>query len=744
MKGSIFTVLQDFEKLIYKVLMWVILLPKTIVKITLDPKWAPGYITNELDESNPANHGQVQFDEYMSPIILLLVVALLPAVGFSLLPVFSTTLTSSAAEKQTTDRFIAFESQTEFISSSTALKYKHLWLVDQKQNDGEPKLLSSELHNDYSEKNYLAIVDNNTVKDKFLYTFNDPGEYLVTVQAHKYDPDREDLDSVEIYSASIAVSVPLDVAEPIVILDTNAKTESAPDTKTPVKFSERATQEGTLFLALALMIPPLLFAFVIQIRRRELDDIGENTLKESFYVQCYYFSPLSLAIWATYYAFYFYTADVYGYQDRSNSLVILLLPVLLAFLWFFRIEMQIIMTPQFDNPKTAEQALAESKSAEKKHETSSLRAFLIVIGCLLLLGGGALLIYNFSRLQDFLRLSAIRVYPVGAIGLIAGFGYTWYQRRVAEHKRITLRNFGWVTAGTLMLCITFIVIRYALNSPTNSSAPAETEVAVAPLSTATLIELPPVATSTPEPPTPEIIESPTETSSPLSPQNTDTSPSPEIQPTSTPQPTETATPAPPTFTLEPQRYFTEDFNGDLVNWHESLVSGDPDMVQRHSEPGKYAVDLLQVEEKLARYYLINDSFTYGDVKVEAVVINRGNNTNGVSLVCRYSDVGWYEFLISNGGTYSVYAVDRGGIVNKGYNQIDLSTSRLISSGPGAVNRYALSCKGQELSLFINDQLVNTITEVKFQFQDGKVGLGVSSPEKLPVKIEFDSFTVSAP
>ena len=124
--------------------------------------------------------------------------------------------------------------------------------------------------------------------------------------------------------------------------------------------------------------------------------------------------------------------------------------------------------------------------------------------------------------------------------------------------------------------------------------------------------------------------------------------------------------------------------------------------------------------------------------------NAPNNTNGVSLVCRYSDVGWYEFLISNNGTYSVYAVDRAGIVNSGYNQIDLSTSRLISSGPGAVNKYAITCKGQELSLFINDQLVDTITDVKFQFQDGKVGLGVSSPEKLPVKIEFDSFTVSAP
>ena len=740
MKGSIFTVLQDFEKLIYKVLMWIILLPKTIVQITLDPKWAPGYITDELDESNPANHGQVQFDEYMSPVILLLVVALLPALGFSLLPAFGTTLISSAGEKQTTDRFISFGSQTEFISSSTGLKYKHFWIVEQKQNDGGYKLLYDELHSDYSEKNYIEIVDNNTVKDKFLYTFNDPGEYLVTVLAYKYDPDRgEDLDSVERYSASIAVSVPLDVAESVVILDTNAKTESAPDTKTAVNFSERVTQEDTLFLALALMIPPLLFAFVTQIRSRTLRDIGENTLKESFYVQCYYFSPLSLAIWATYYARYFFTADVYGYQDFGISLVILLLPVLLAFLWFFRIEMQIMMDPQLDSPKTQEQAAAESQPPEKKHETGSLRAFLIVIGCLLLLGGGALLIFYFPRLQDLLRLSAIRLYPVGAIGLIAGFGYAWYKRRIAEHKSISLRNFGWVLAGSIMLIITFVVIRYKLYPPVQLSAPPETEVVVVPLSTATQVTLPPVASSTPEPPTPEPVESPTAT---LLPQNTDTSPSPEAQATLTPQPTET--PVPATQTLEPQQYYTEDFNGDLVNWSEFMSSGEPNMVERHSEPGKYSVNLLQSEEKLARYYLINDNFTYADVKVEAVVINRGNNTNGVSLVCRYSDVGWYEFLISNSGTYSIYAVDRAGIVNSGYNQIDLGTSGLIKSGPGAVNVYAIACQGQELSLYINQELVDTITDVKFQFQEGKVGLGVSSPEKLPVKIEFDSFSVTKP
>ena len=168
------------------------------------------------------------------------------------------------------------------------------------------------------------------------------------------------------------------------------------------------------------------------------------------------------------------------------------------------------------------------------------------------------------------------------------------------------------------------------------------------------------------------------------------------------------------------------------------------MVQQHSEPGKYAVDLLQSEERLARYYLINDNFTYANVKVEAVIINRGNNTNGVSLICRYSDVGWYEFQISNGGTYSIYAVDRAGIVSSGFNLINRGTSVLIKSGPGAVNTYTITCKDQELSLYINQELVDTITEVKFAFQEGKIGIGVSSPEGLPVKIEFDSVTVSEP
>lgn len=47
MAKSIFTVLQDFEKLVYKILMWVILIPKTIVAVVLDPIWFREYVKGE-------------------------------------------------------------------------------------------------------------------------------------------------------------------------------------------------------------------------------------------------------------------------------------------------------------------------------------------------------------------------------------------------------------------------------------------------------------------------------------------------------------------------------------------------------------------------------------------------------------------------------------------------------------------------------------------------------------------------
>jgi len=45
---------------------------------------------------------------------------------------------------------------------------------------------------------------------------------------------------------------------------------------------------------------------------------------------------------------------------------------------------------------------------------------------------------------------------------------------------------------------------------------------------------------------------------------------------------------------------------------------------------------------------------------------------------------------------------------------------------------------------VNGEEVTTIPDKKFQFGEGKIGLAVFSPKKLPVKVDFESLTVSAP
>lgn len=83
MKDNIANVLEDFEKLAYKILMWVILVPKTIIKVTLDPGFVPGYVRGELTSEKGK-----QFDEYISPMLLYLGGTLLPAIAIYLLPAF--------------------------------------------------------------------------------------------------------------------------------------------------------------------------------------------------------------------------------------------------------------------------------------------------------------------------------------------------------------------------------------------------------------------------------------------------------------------------------------------------------------------------------------------------------------------------------------------------------------------------------------------------------------------------------
>jgi hypothetical protein len=189
--------------------------------------------------------------------------------------------------------------------------------------------------------------------------------------------------------------------------------------------------------------------------------------------------------------------------------------------------------------------------------------------------------------------------------------------------------------------------------------------------------------------------------------------------------------------------YTEEFDGNVETWSRVMASGIESQVNMNLAGGSLAVQLSPHDDKIPSVLLINDAFTYTDVQVQVVATNNGNNSNGVSVVCRYSDTGWYEFRVSNAGLYAIYAYDTVGSTQPGYYELFSGGSPAIQLGH-ATNVYTAICTGHELTLRVNDTLVKTITDTRYDFPEGKIGIGVSSPQTLPVDVQIESVTVSQP
>ena len=64
---------QSIEDAVYEVMVWILLLPKTLFRSMFKPRWTIAYV-NEEWEKKPEN----RFDEFLSPVLLWLIVAVFP------------------------------------------------------------------------------------------------------------------------------------------------------------------------------------------------------------------------------------------------------------------------------------------------------------------------------------------------------------------------------------------------------------------------------------------------------------------------------------------------------------------------------------------------------------------------------------------------------------------------------------------------------------------------------------------
>jgi hypothetical protein len=221
----------------------------------------------------------------------------------------------------------------------------------------------------------------------------------------------------------------------------------------------------------------------------------------------------------------------------------------------------------------------------------------------------------------------------------------------------------------------------------------------------------------------------------------------------TPVPTNTATPAAPvdtptaspipqTPTSEVQQFFTEKFQNNYdKNWSYFLRRGqDADFSLSVESDGL----LFDLQGKGIFSYLYYKPFDYEEVRVEAVVENRGVNDNNVTLFCRYSPTGgWYEFNVYSSGLYDMFFTKPDSAGNLNYGKIAEGGSNRIKTGR-AVNTYAIVCKRDSLSLFINGDGVKTVGLPNYVPKGGKIGISVSSFTLVPVQVLVQQVTISQP
>ncbi len=236
-------------------------------------------------------------------------------------------------------------------------------------------------------------------------------------------------------------------------------------------------------------------------------------------------------------------------------------------------------------------------------------------------------------------------------------------------------------------------------------------------------------------PAPAPTQPPPPTQAPVQVNPTEVAPEPtEGSATEAPAATEVAPPAPST-----SQFYTEEFDtaSSTDNWENfTLGSGKDTNLVIKQEEDHLLFDLG--DEDLYVYYMYTP-YDYDDVAIKLNAENRGRNNNNVSLVCRMNSDGtqWYEFSVESGGLWYFYAVDGK------YNIISNGGTQALKQGK-EVNEYAMTCNGDEITLYINDQKVKTITDTTYGFNSGLVGFNISSLNVLPITVQVNSFEISQP
>jgi Tol biopolymer transport system component len=174
---------------------------------------------------------------------------------------------------------------------------------------------------------------------------------------------------------------------------------------------------------------------------------------------------------------------------------------------------------------------------------------------------------------------------------------------------------------------------------------------------------------------------------------------------------------------------------DLDQWYDFQI---PIKLTSHyryeSSDGKLSIS---IKEPNTTVYLFNkNDMGISDVQLNtSVKVATGTNLNNLSLICRASEDGWYEFSISSGGYWIIWKYEQGYLV------LATGGSKNINLQKGE-NTLRATCQGNKLTFSVNGVELGSAQDA--QFYSGRSGISVSTFDIPDVNVLFDNFSVKVP
>lgn len=212
-----------------------------------------------------------------------------------------------------------------------------------------------------------------------------------------------------------------------------------------------------------------------------------------------------------------------------------------------------------------------------------------------------------------------------------------------------------------------------------------------------------------------------------------------------PPPTNTPVPILPQLDAYPEGttiYFTDfDSTGDIEpGWSDIGIPS----TLRYDVSMTGGFIRVEVPDQYSSVYLFYDDMFFGrdnaDVYVEARFQNKGtHNINNISVICRATDQGWYEFSMLSGGLWYIWKYD----VNNGNYKL-IKDGGIPNLNYDAPHTIGAECRGNYLTFYFDGERLKNATITDSSFVEGQTGIAVYADDWENVVVEFDYFAIAVP